>query len=375
MRLSVVLLVFVGSFVSAQPKAGEISQERLRRVETAVEAERARQGVVGLTAAVAMRGTTQWVGAFGKADLENDVAAKPATAFRTGSLAKPLTAVAALQLWERGRLDLDAPVQRYVPAFPEKPWRISVRMLLGHLGGIRSYRGEEMDSTAHYSDLQAPLRIFSLDALAHQPRTRYLYSSYGYNLAGAAVEGAAGVPFLDFLRENVLSPAKMYATRDDNAYDIVPNRTRWYSRTKDGRVVNARLADTSNKIPGGGLVTTAEDLLRFAAAWEQEKLLKRATMRMQTERQKLADGGATGYGLGWSVSSLAGNQAISHGGSQQGCKTILAMFPELKLTITVLTNSDYAEPAKFVEAILKVLEPGLDVSGVNSVSRVIARPN
>ena len=368
MQMKSIVLVFGAFAVLAQP----VSTKRLKRVEEAVETERVRQGVVGLTAAVAARGTTRWVGAFGKADLENDVTTKTGTLFRTGSLSKPLTAVAALQLWERGRLDLDAPVQKYVPAFPEKPWRITVRMLLGHLGGIRHYRGEEIDSTRHYLDLREPLRIFSADALAHQPRTKYLYSSYGYNLAGAAVEAAAGVPFLDFLRENVLTVAKMEATRDDNARDIVAHRTRWYSRTADGRVINAPLADTSNKIPGGGMLTTAEDLLRFAAAWEQEKLLKPATMRMQTERQKLADGGTTGYGLGWNVSMVAGRNAISHSGSQQGCKTILAMFPELKLTVAVLTNSDYAEPAKFVDVIVKALDGAL---GGHSVSGMVTRPH
>ena len=356
MRLSVILFVLCSVFVPAQPVAGEFSAERLKRLESSVEAERVRQGVVGMTAGVAAGGTTRWVAAFGKADIENDVATKPATAFRTGSLAKPMTAVAALQLWERGKLDLDAPVQRYVASFPEKQWGISVRMLLGHLGGIRAYRGEEIDSTQHYAGVLEPLRIFSSDALVHEPRTKYLYSSYGYNLAGAAVEAAAGVPFLQFLRESVFAVAKMDATRSDNARSIVPQRTRWYSRTKEGNIMNAPLADTSNKIPGGGLVTTAEDLLRFAAAWEQEKLLKPATMRMQTTRQKLADGSATGYGLGWNVTSVAGRKAISHAGSQQGCKTILVMFPESKLTVTVLTNSDYADPVKFVAVILQALE-------------------
>ena len=375
MRLSVFFVLCSISLAFAQPKAAELSAERLRRIEAAVEAERVRQGVVGLTAGIASRGTTKWIAAFGKADLENDVPTKPGTLFRTGSLAKPFTATAALQLWERGKLDLDAPVQRYVPSFPEKQWGISVRKLLGHLGGIRHYRGEELDSTRHYKDLQEPLRIFSADALAHQPRTKYLYSSYGYNLAGAAVEAAAGVPFLDYLRENILLPARMETTRDDNAWEIVANRTRWYSRAKAGHIINAHLADTSNKIPGGGLVTSAEDLLRFAAAWEQEKLLKRATMQMQTTRQKLADGSATGYGLGWNVSAVAGKQAISHAGTQQGCRTILAMFPELKLTVVVLTNSDYADPVAFVDVILKTLEAPSSMSRVNGVRRMVTRPN
>lgn len=374
MRNTALLVAVSAAIVWAQPKAGDWTPERARRVAAAVEAERARQGVVGLTAAIAVNGKTRWVEAFGKADLENDVPARPQTVFRTGSLAKPMTAVAALQLWERGRLDLDAPVQRYVPSFPEKPWAVTVRQLLGHLSGIRHYRGEELDSVRHYTNLLDPLKIFVGDALAHAPRSKYLYSSYGYNLAGAAVEAAAGEPFLAYLRENILQPAKMEATRDDNAYDIVPHRTRWYSRTKDGRIVNAHLADTSNKIPGGGLLTTAEDLLRFAAAWQSEKLLKPATMRMQTEKQKMLDGKRTGYGLGWNLSPVAGREAISHSGSQQGCKTTLVMYPESKTTIVVLTNSDYAEPAKFVEAILKAMEPAASGAGrVNGVGGVVAR--
>jgi len=340
--------------------------DRLKRVEAAVEAERVRQGVVGMTAAVSVRGAITWVSAFGKSDLENDFATKPETLFRTGSLAKPITAVAALQLWERGKLDLDVPVQNYVPAFPEKPWKVTVRMLLGHLGGIRHYEGDEIDSTKHYSTITAPLRIFSVDPLAHEPRTKYLYSSYGYNLAGAAVEGAARMPFMEYLRENILTPAKMSSTRDDNAREIVPNRTRWYSRTRDGRVINANLADTSNKVPGGGLVTTVEDLLRFAAAWQQEKLLKRATMQMQAEPQKLASGTPTVYGLGWNVAKIAGRPSVSHSGSQQGCKTILAMFPESGLAVAVMTNSDFAEPAQFVEVILKTLD---------SIGGVVTRPH
>ncbi|HEU0121680.1 MAG TPA: serine hydrolase domain-containing protein [Bryobacteraceae bacterium] len=371
MRLPVGVLLCGLLPVLAQPAAGV----RNRRLEAAVEAERVRQGVVGLTIAAAMQGTRRWSGAFGKADLENDVPVRVSTLFRSGSLAKPITATAALQLWERGKLDLDAPVQKYVPSFPEKPWRITVRLLLGHLGGIRSYRGEELDSTHHYTDILGPLRMFSADALAHAPRSKYLYSSYGFNLVGAAVEAAAGEPFLEYLEENIFRIAKMESTRDDDTREIVPNRTRWYSRTKNGQIINAPLADTSNKIPGGGMLTTAEDLLRFAGAWEQEKLLKRSTMRMQTERQKLADGSATGYGLGWNVSPIAGKSAISHSGNVHGCRSLLVLFPESKTTIAVLSNSDFADAVKFVEIVLKTMEPQSNVSRVNSVRGVVARPN
>jgi CubicO group peptidase (beta-lactamase class C family) len=350
------LFLLAGAILLAQPRAALWTGERVKKIEAAVEAERVRQGIVGMTVSIARNGALRYSGAFGKADLENDVDARIDTRFRTASVCKPMTAVAALQLWERGRLDLDAPIQKYLPSYPEKPWTITTRMLLGHLSGTRAYRDPEMDSTRAYNSVGEALKMFSADPLLHQPRSKYLYSTYGYNVAGAVVEAAAGAPFVDFVRDNVLVPARMDSTRDDSQRDIIPHRTRGYTKTRDGRVVNAVLADTSNKIPGGGYVSTSDDLIRFALAWQQEKLLKRATMNMQTEKQKLLDGSFTGYGLGWNVSPVAGKSAISHSGSQHGTRTYLAMFPDLQLVIAVMTNSDFAEPVRVVELLVKEVE-------------------
>jgi len=338
--------------------------ERVKRLESAMEAERARQGIVGFSVSVARGGVPRWSAAFGKADLEHEAHATPATLFRTASIAKPLTAVAALQLMERGKLDIDLPIQKYLPAYPEKPWPITTRQLLAHTSGTRAYKDEEMDSTRRYTSVIEALKIFSADALLHPPRTKYLYSTYGYNVAGAIVEAVSGIPFLSYVRENVLTPAKMDATRDDDAREIIPNRTRWYSKAKEGKVINAVLSDVSNKIPGGGLLSTSDDLIRFANSWQQEKLLKRETMRMQTERQRLADNSQTGYGLGWNVSPVLGRNAISHSGSQHGTRTLLAIFPELRLTVAVMTNCDFAEPTRIVEIVIKEIEASNGVGGV-----------
>lgn len=350
------LLLLAGAILLSQPRSGLWSGERVKRIEAAVEAERVRQGIAGTTVSIARNGALRYSGAFGKADLENDVETRTDTRFRTASVCKPMTAVAALQLWERGRLDLDAPIQKDLPSYPEKPWAITTRMLLGHLSGTRAYRDAEMDSTGRYNSVAEALKIFSADALLHQPRSKYLYSTYGYNTAGAVVEAAAGVPFIDFVRDNILAPAKMEATRDDSHGDIIPHRTRGYTKTRDGKIVNAVLADTSNKIPGGGYVSTSDDLIRFALAWQQEKLLKPATMKMQIEKQKLLDGSLTGYGLGWNVSAVAGKNAISHSGSQHGTRTYLAIFPDMQLVVAVMTNSDFAEPVRVVELIVKGVE-------------------
>lgn len=352
-QLALALLLAV--FPLAAQKS-EWTPERAKRFRAALETVAENQGAVGVSAAIAQNGVVKWLDAHGHADLENSVEAKPNTVYRTGSIAKPFTAVAALQLWERGKLDLDAPVQNYVPDFPEKQWPVTVRMLLGHLGGVRHYRAGEINSTVHFTNLTEPLKIFANDPLVHQPRSKYLYTTYGYNLAGAAVEAAAGVPFLEYLRENIFKPAKLEATRDDNERAIIAHRTRFYSKSSDGKIINAPLADTSNKIPGGGLLTTVEDLIRFAHAWEQGLLLKKSTTHMQTQRQQMLDGKTTGYGLGWNVSKVAGKNAVSHNGAQQGCKTSLVMFPDDKITIAVLINSDFVDPVRFVSAFRHVID-------------------
>ena len=129
--------------------------------------------------------------------------------YRLGSIAKTVTATAVLQLAEKGKLDLDAPVQRYVPSFPVKPWPLTCRQLLAHLGGVRWYEGGEMESTQHYRSVTDALAMFKDDPLAFEPGTAFLYTSYGYNLLGAAVEGASGASYVEYVRRNVFAPAGM----------------------------------------------------------------------------------------------------------------------------------------------------------------------
>ncbi|MCP5112202.1 MAG: beta-lactamase family protein, partial [bacterium] len=112
---------------------------RLERVEAIVSRAMEREKIPGLSVAVAIDGEFRWSRGFGLSDVENNVPATADTMFRLASISKPITAVAVMQLAEQGKLDLDAPIRQYVPSFPAKPWPITARQLLGHLGGIRHY--------------------------------------------------------------------------------------------------------------------------------------------------------------------------------------------------------------------------------------------
>lgn len=322
-----------------------LNEARLAAVEHAISAGMLRLGIPGLTAALAHATAPDvvWSEGYGLSDVENDVPALPLTAYRLASLSKPITAIAVMQLAEQRRLDLDAPIQRYVPSFPEKPWPVTARRLLSHQGGVRHVADEEWGSTRHYRSVAAALDVFKDDPLLAQPGTRAIYSTYGYNLLGAAVEGVTGGSYLAYVRDAVLQPAGADGIRDDDPYDLVRHRAHGYRRERD-ELRNAILADTSNKVPGGGLLGTAGDMARVGAALLAHRLVQPATLRAMFEPQKLADGRPTEYTLGLRATTRRNRREIWHHGGQPRVSNLLYMVPARGLVIVLLCNLEGVAP-------------------------------
>lgn len=307
-----------------------------------------------MSVAVATGDAPVWARAWGFSDIENHVAATPRTVFRLASISKTFTATAAMALAEKGELSLDAEVQQYVP-FPRKKWPITTRQLLSHLAGIRHYKGQDFDSTHHYTGVLEPLTIFALDPLEHQPGTKYLYSSYGFNLAGAVVERAAKRSFAEYVHETILVPAGIETMRPDDVYAVIPFRARGYSLRKDGTLQNCALADLSNKLPGGGWVATASDLVLFARALNDGKIVTRRSLETMWTPQKLANGDGTGYGLGWVVTEVDGVKVVQHSGGQQGANTHLLLVPSKRIAIAVMANLEGSGAPAIATAMLQAL--------------------
>lgn len=335
---------------------GDLAPQKISRIETAISSEMSRQSIPALSVAVATENELRWSAGYGMADLENFVPAKAFTVYRLASISKPITATALLQLVERGSVDLDAPVQQYLPGFPLKEWPVTPRLLLSHLGGIRHYKGaEDFGSTRHYASVTEALRVFQDDELKHEPGTKYLYSTYGYNVLGAIVESVSGVRFIEYLREHIFGPARMKRIRDDNHMAIIPNRARGYVKDSEDRLRNCGLADTSNKIPGGGLAGTAEDLVTFAIALNRGKLLRKETVRRMFARAATRDGQPLPYGQGVVVGEWQGRRRISHGGGQQGTSTLLQLYPESGVALGIMCNLEGAKLAPLSEQIAAAL--------------------
>ena len=297
-------------------------------------------GLPGLAVTIGRSGRIIYSEGFGFADLEQHVPVDPAvTRFRVGSTAKSMTAMAIAQLYDAGKLDLDAPIQTYLPDFPEKAAPITTRMLAGHLGGIRHYEGDEFFSDVAYESVSDALSIFADDPLAVLPGSAFRYSTYGYNLASAVVEVAAGEEFVSYMTENVFGPTGMTSTVADRVMPIIEGRSRYY-HFEDGTLVNSPWVDNSNKWAGGGFLSTSEDLVRFAFAHLTDEHLKPDTIKTMWTSQKTSAGEETGYGIGWRIrTDEAGRTVIGHTGGSVGGTTQLRIYPDDDLVIAVITNT------------------------------------
>lgn len=333
------------------------------QIEAAVSKFMASTHVPGLSVAVVENGEYEWAQGYGFADLENNVPASERTLFRLASISKSLTATAAMELWERGKLDLDAPVQKYCPAFPKKPWSISTRQVLGHIAGIRHYKSESQDdpeggNTKHFDDpIQAGLAFFKDDPLLLPPGTSFHYSTQGYTLVGCVIEGASGEKYVDFMRENVFIPAQMEATQVDNRFAIIPYRTRFYQKDKSGNVLNADFLDSSYKIPGGAWLSSAEDMARFEVAILNDKLIRRSTRDLMWTPLKPSDGKKDPYALGWAWRDHADNEiaGIGHNGGQQGTSTSFLIAPDQRAGVVLLSNMEEVNLSPLAREILNIL--------------------
>ena len=299
--------------------------------------------VPGLSIAVIDGGRVILAQGYGLADVENSVPASADTVYRIASISKSISATAAMKLVEAGKLDLDAPIQKYCPDFLRKPWPITAREFLSHQSGIRDYRSEEETiNTRHYASIQEALTQVANDPLEFEPGTKMQYTSYGYIVLGCVMEGASGMSYERFMQQAIFEPAQMPATRLDDVFAIIPHRARGYRISADGGLQNAVFVDVSNKPPGSGINSSAKDMSDFLAALYAAKLVSKPTLKRMLTPATTRDGKPTIYGLGLfrggPLGKYRGLQEAGHGGDQQGVSSVLYLLPEKEFGVVILSN-------------------------------------
>jgi serine beta-lactamase-like protein LACTB len=314
----------------------------------------AEQNLPGLSVAVGAGGSLVWAEGFGWANLENHERVTPSTRFRIGTASKALTSAAAGLLMEKERLKLNEEIQRYVPEFPEKQSRVTLGQLMGHLAGVRTDGGDEGPLFSQHCEQPIDAFPFFADrSLLFEPGTEYRYSSYGWIVVSAAIEAAAGEPFLAFMREQVFEPLQMDDTMADSAEPLPDRATPYFPRFgSDPRygLHMMRPIDYSCYAGASVFLSTPSDLVRFGLAINGGTLLQPATVQLLQSSQRLASGEETGYGLGWDLETvtLAGEQtrAVGHDGdSLGGMVASLMTFREPALVVAVTSNISYADTA------------------------------
>ena len=306
-----------------------------------------KQGNVGLAVAVWHRGALIFAAGQGFADVEHDVPVTRDTRFQVASVTKAFTGMTLLRLVERGRIDLDAPIQRYVPRFPSSPGDtpITLRHLQAHLGGVRGYRPGERTPDffmPHYTRASDAIAIFMNDSLA-PVGSRPIYSSYGYDLIAAAIEGATGRPFPEVLAEEVLGPLGLRRTIPPDARVPIRHRSRSYTYEAPNApgiatdtLFRGREHDYSYNAGGGNLLTTVEDLVVFGRAMLPPGFLQPRTHALVTTpfRENAIQS------FGWVVTRDAADRPVLFTtGDIEAFQAGLSVWPEHALVVALTSNT------------------------------------
>ena len=278
-------------------------------------------------------------GATGLSDREKNIANTLDTQFRIGSMNKMFTAVATLQLVEKGKLALEDPLIKHMPDYPNKDLasKVTVRHLLTHTGGTGDVFGPEFDKNrTGLRDLSDYVKLYGARGLEFEPGSKWEYSNYGFLLLGVLIEKVSGQAYYDYVRENVFRPAGMTSTDSLPETEKVAKRATGYMKGGGKWVPNTDTLPWRGTSAGGGY-STVGDLLKFAQALTSHKILSARWLDEATKEQ--AKGGP-GYGYGFGSGDEGGIRFFGHSGGVPGMNGMLRVYPETGAVIAVLSNLD-----------------------------------
>ena len=345
------------SAASKPRKDAAFSPEVQRALEALIHAELAKGPHAGLSVGVLHDGK-RWVRGYGQRDIARNLPATPRTTYRMASITKSFTAVAVMQLVEEGKLDLDADIRTWVPAWPVKPWPVTARQLLGHLGGVPHYDGPESAMNTQPVDTAGALALFADKELAAEPGTKFVYTTWGYNLLGAAIEKATGKSYGAYLKARIFRPAGMRHAALDEQRTRDKHHAVGY-RPHQGKLLPSRFLDVSSRFAGGGTRASVEDLLAFGQAVLQHRLVPPETTRMMQASMSTQDGKLTDYGMGFATYPLRGHYVVAHAGGQPETTSLLLLLPAEGLVIALATNLE-GEAKRLRRVSLRIIETLLE---------------
>lgn len=363
MRLVSICLAF---FFACGASAQDLPFVHADKIDSALLAEIKKQEIVGMAVIVVDQGKVAWSKTYGYADREQQIPVDlRQTQFRWASVSKPLTAVAAMQLVEKGQLDLDADIRSYVPEFPDKGVKITARQLLCHRGGI--VHNNRLDSTLNYNvphpfaETIVALDKFKDAPLLHPPGQDFEYTTQGYMLLSAVIERAGKQKFADQIQDRIAKPLGMTTLRPDFPWEDIPGRIVGYMRTDKGveRRQDSDVTEAYWKWGGGGFSSTPSDLTAFCVGLLQTKLVSKQTQEQMWSPVTPTDSPRPGinYGLGfYVVDGPGGVRWVGHDGSQTKARTGMLMEPAKGRGVVIMTNCEWVDPMPIAMNLLETMK-------------------
>lgn len=335
-----------------------IGQDKKNGATEKLEVFLAESQAAGISAGYAINGNVVWQSAKGYADIKAKAPIGKETKIRMASISKSMTALAVMQLWEQGKLDLDAPIQTYIPDYPTHPsTQITTRHLLSHTSGISGYKNtKEQNTIKEYKSLTDALDLFKTRELLFEPGTKYSYTTYGYTVLGVIVERVSGMDFEKYMQQHIWDRAAMTETGVVKFGAAPENTSKIYHRKGGkGKARDGIDNNLSNRIPGGGFYTTVTDMLKFGNAVINNVFVKKETLDYMREHHSL-EKERNAYGFGWYLYGAKPNEGelIGHSGAQMGASSQLWIIPERKIVVIVLVNTSRVEVGEFAYDLLKM---------------------
>ncbi|MCF8272446.1 MAG: beta-lactamase family protein [Flavobacteriaceae bacterium] len=296
--------------------------------------------IPGMAISVSKNGKLIWSKGFGYASLKPKVRVKPKkTIFRIASISKSITALTLSKLLDDKLIDLDKSIYYYLPEFPKKLYDFNVRQLGGNLAGIRHYKDNDEYALNKKMSISEGLSVFEDEDLLFEPGTQYHYSSMGYVLLSDIMQKASNIPYDTFVNDSIFKPLEMMHSSMDKSDIILPNKTEFYKSSSLKKPVIAKPVSNEYKVASGGFLSTSEDIVKFGNEIIFPKIVSKEAISEIITSQRLKSGNKTGYGIGFSVGhSQKGTPKYYHTGGGVGASTLLLIYPEEEMVITILTN-------------------------------------
>ena len=268
--------------------------------------------------------------------------ATPETVYRIGSITKQFTSAAIMRLMEQGKLSLDDTLQKFFPNYPAQGNRVTVRHLLNHTSGIKSYtslgpkwaRGMRLDLAT-----DSLVALFANEPFDFKPGDRWLYDNSGYFLLGMIIEKLSGKPYGQYLKDEFFTPLGLKGTVYCDQAPLIKHRAQGYATQAGGQFINAEPLSMTQPYAAGSLCSTVNDLASWTLALSSGKVVSPTSYKLMTTPGTLNDGKPLTYGFGLGIGALGGHPQVSHNGGINGFISELHHYPDDSLITVVLTNT------------------------------------